>query len=147
MIYLGIWQTVCQSMMAHYRTLVVDDVEDFRRFLCSTLEQRTECEVVGEASDGLQAVVQAERLQPDLIFLDLGLPTINGMEAARRIRKLSPYSYLLFFTQNCSREIAQRALRMGANGYLLKSDATDLLCAVETVLRGERFVSSRVKQA
>ena len=147
MIYLGIWQTVCQSMMAHYRTLVVDDVEDFRRFLCSTLEQRTECEVVGEASDGLQAVVQAERLQPDLIFLDLGLPTINGMEAARRIRKLSPNSKILFFTQNCSREIAQRALRMGANGYLLKSDATDLLCAVETVLRGERFVSSRVKQA
>jgi len=129
-----------------FRTLVVDDVGDFRRFLCSTLERRTECEVVGEASDGLQAVVQAELLQPDLILLDLGLPTINGIEAARRIRKLSPNSKILFFTQNCSREIAQGALRTGANGYLLKSDATDLPYAVETVLSGEQFVSSRVKQ-
>jgi DNA-binding NarL/FixJ family response regulator len=132
--------------MGHFRTLVVDDVEDFRRFLCSTLERRTECEVVGEASDGLQAVVQAELLQPDLVLLDLGLPTINGIEAARRIRKLSPNSKILFFTQNCSREIAQGALRTGANGYLLKSDATDLPYAVETVLSGEQFVSSRVKQ-
>ena len=101
--------------------------------------------MVGEASDGLQAVVQAEKLQPDLILLDLGLPTINGVEAARRIRKLSPNSKILFFTQNCSREIAQGALRTGAHGYLLKSDATDLLCAVETVLQGEQFVSSRLK--
>jgi DNA-binding NarL/FixJ family response regulator len=127
------------------RTLVVDDVEDFRRFVCSTLAQGTECKVVGEAADGLQAVVQAEQLQPDLILLDLGLPTINGIEAARRIRKVSPNSKILFFTQNCSREIAQEALRTGTNGYLLKSDATDLPCAVETVLRGEQFVSNRVK--
>jgi DNA-binding NarL/FixJ family response regulator len=132
--------------MRHFTTLVVDDVEDFRRFVCSTLEQATECEVVGEVSDGLQAVVQAEQLQPDLILLDIGLPTINGIEVARRIRKLSPNSRILFFTQNCSREIAEGALRTGANGYLLKSDAMDLLCAVETVLQGEQFVSSRVKQ-
>lgn len=76
--------------MQHFRTLVVDDVADFRRLLRSMLEERTECEVVGEASDGLQAVVKAEQLQPDLVLLDLGLPTINGIEVARRIRKLSP---------------------------------------------------------
>lgn len=127
------------------RTLIVDDVEDFRRFTCSTLAQRTECEVVGEAADGLQAVAQAEQLQPDLILLDLGLPTINGIEAARRIRKVSPNSKILFFTQNCSREIAQEALRTGANGYLLKSDATNLLSAVQIVFQGEQFVSNRVK--
>lgn len=130
--------------MRQFRALVVDDVEDFRHFLCAKLEQGTACEVVGEASDGLQAVLQAQQLQPDLILLDIGLPRLNGIEAARRIRKLSPNSKILFFTQNCSREIAQCALRTGANGYLLKSDATDLTCAVETVLKGDQFVSSRV---
>jgi DNA-binding NarL/FixJ family response regulator len=133
-------------MMRHVRTLVVDDLEEIRRFLCSTLLERTQCEVVGEASDGLQAVQQAERLQPDLILLDLGLPTLNGIEAARQIRLLSPNSKILFFTQNCSHEIAQGALGTGANGYLLKSDAIDLPFAVETVLQGDQFVSSRVKQ-
>jgi DNA-binding NarL/FixJ family response regulator len=98
------------------------------------------------ASDGLQAVQQAEELRPDLILLDLGLPILNGIEAARRIRELSPNSKILFFTQNCSREIAEGALGTGANGYLLKSDATDLLWAVDTVLKGEQFVSSRVLQ-
>jgi len=131
--------------MPYFRTLIVDDFDDFRQFICSTLKQGTGCEVVGEASDGLQAVLQAESLQPDLVLLDLGLPTLNGIEAARRIRKLSPNSKILFVTENSSREIAQEALRRGANGYLLKSDATDLLSAVETVLRGEPFVSSRVQ--
>src|SRR5215831_12488011 len=95
---------------------------------------------------GLHAVLQAQQLQPDLILLDIGLPSLNGIEAARRIRKLSPNSKILFFTQNCSCEIAQGALKTGANGYLLKSDATDLAFAVEAVLRGEQFVSSRVLQ-
>jgi DNA-binding NarL/FixJ family response regulator len=132
--------------MRQFTTLVVEDFDNFRQFLCSTLKQGTECEVVGEASDGLQAVLRAQKLQPDLILLDIGLPSLNGIEAARRIRKLSPNSKILFVTQNCSREIAQGALRTGANGYLLKSDATELLFAVETVLSGGQFVSSRLKQ-
>jgi DNA-binding NarL/FixJ family response regulator len=132
--------------MPQCRTLVVDDVEDFRRLFCSALQQGTQCEVVGEASDGLDAVLQAEALQPDLILLDLGLPSLNGIEAARRIRKLSPNSKILFVTENSSREVAQGALRTGANGYLLKSDATDLLCAIETVLQGALFVSSRLRE-
>jgi len=133
--------------MPNVRTLVVDDLEEMRRLLGSWLAETTDCEVVGEACDGLQAVAQAEQLQPDLILLDIGLPTLNGIQAARRIRKLSPNSKILFFTQNCSREIAQGALGTGANGYLLKSDTADLPSAVETVLRGEQFVSERVQQS
>lgn len=132
--------------MPFVKTLVVEDVDDFRQFLCSSLREKTQCEVVGEASDGLQAVQQAEELHPDLILLDLGLPVLNGIEAARRIVKVSPKSKILFVTQNCSREIAEGALRTGASGYLLKSDATDLPWAVQTVLNGEKFVSTRVKE-
>jgi DNA-binding NarL/FixJ family response regulator len=131
--------------MHNFRTVVVDDVADFRRLIRSKLKEKTECEVVGEASDGLQAVAKAEQLQPDLVLLDLGLPIINGIEVARRIRKLSPDTKILFVTQNSSREIAQGALRAGANGYLLKSEVMDLLVAVETIISGERYVSSRVK--
>src|SRR5882762_387129 len=68
------------------RVLVVDDYEPFRRFVCSTLGKRPEWQIVGQASDGLEAVQKAEELQPDLIVLDLGLPTLHGIEAARRIR-------------------------------------------------------------
>ena len=72
------------------RVLVVDDYEPFRRFVCSTLGKSSDLQVIGEASDGLEAIHKAEELQPDLIVLDIGLPTLNGIEAARRIRKLSP---------------------------------------------------------
>lgn len=136
-----------EEMRNIIRTVVVDDVADFRRLLCSMLAQRTECEVVGEASDGLEAVLQVEQLQPDLVLLDLGLPTMNGIEVARRIRRLSPNSKILFCTQDRSRDVAQGALRTGANGYLVTSDATDLPSAVKAVLSGEQFVSSCVKLA
>src|SRR5215831_17301054 len=130
--------------MRHFRTLVVDDVEDFRHFFCSKLEQGTEYEVVGEASDGLEAVLQAQQLQPDLILLDVGLPSLNGIEAARRIRKLSPNSKLLFVTQELSPDVVQAALETGACGYVVKVDAgKELLPAVDSALRGERFVGAR----
>jgi DNA-binding NarL/FixJ family response regulator len=122
--------------------LVVEDFEPFRRFVCSTLGKRTELQIVGEASDGLDAVHKAQELQPGLIVLDIGLPTLNGIEAAQRIRKLAPQSKVLFVSQETSGDVVQTALNTGAEGYVVKADAaSELLTAVSTVLRGEKFVS------
>jgi len=99
-------------------------------------------EVICEASDGLEAVNKAEELQPDLILLDIGLPSLNGIEAARRIRQLAPQSKLLFVSQESSADVVQEALGSGALGYLLKIDSGgNLLPAVDSVLDGRRFVS------
>jgi DNA-binding NarL/FixJ family response regulator len=123
---------------------VVDDYETFRRFICSTLRKRPELQIVGEVSDGLEAVQKAEELQPDLIVLDIGLPSLNGIEAARRIRKLSPKSKILFVSQESSDDVVQEALALGALGYIVKADAgKELLTAVNAVLRGDRFVGNR----
>jgi DNA-binding NarL/FixJ family response regulator len=125
------------------RVLVVDDYEPFRRFVCSTLNQRPDLQVIGEGSDGLEAVKKAEEMQPDLIVLDLGLPALNGLEAARRIRKFCPECKILFVSQESSSDVVQEALNLGARGYVLKTRAAiDLLAAVEAVLEGRRFVSS-----
>ena len=100
--------------------------------------------IVGEVSDGLQAVQRAQELQPDLILLDLSLPKLNGMEAGRRMRKISPQSKIVFLSQNPAPEIVESALRIGA-GYLLKSDAKELPAAIHAVLEGGTFVSDRLK--
>ena len=131
--------------MPPLRTLIVEDYEQFRNFLRFTLQKEAQCIVIGEAVDGLQAVQQAEELQPDLILLDLSLPKLNGMEAFRRIRKLSPHSKLVILSQDSSREVVQEALRLGAVGYLLKSDATELPLVLDAILQGGVFVSPRLK--
>ena len=129
--------------MSTVRVLVVDDFQAWRGFVCSTLRKNPELQVVGEASDGLEAVHKAKELQPDLIVLDLGLPTLNGIEAARQIRKLAPGSKILFVTQEASADVVQAALSSGAQGYILKARAAlDLLPAVDAVLKGHQFVSS-----
>jgi len=99
-------------------------------------------QVIFEVSDGLEAVHKAQTLLPDLVVLDIGLPSLNGIEAAKRIRKLSPKSKFLFLSQESSADIVQRAFTLGALGYVIKSHAEgDLLVAVEAVLRGEKFIS------
>ena len=123
--------------------LVVDDYEPWLRFVSTTLREQPESEVVAQVSDGLEAVQQAERLQPDLILMDIGLPTLNGIEAARRIREVSPTSKILFVSENRSPDIAEEALSTGAGGYVVKSDAgSELLPAVKAVLEGKRFISA-----
>jgi DNA-binding NarL/FixJ family response regulator len=126
--------------------LVVDDNEPFRRFVRATLSTKPELKIIGEVSDGLDAVQKALELQPALIVLDIGLPGLNGIAAARRIRKLSPKSTILFLSQESAPEIVQEALCIGALGYVIKAHAArDLLIAVEAVLRNEQFVSSPLK--
>ena len=117
------------------RVLVVDDYEPFRRFVCSTLGKSSDLQVIGEADDGLEAIHKAEELQPDLIVLDIGLPTLNGIEAARRIRKLSPESKILFVSQESSADVVQEALRIGALGYVVKTTPES-----NYWLRSKRFV-------
>ena len=125
------------------RILVVDDYRPFRRFICSTVEQRSGLQVIGEASDGLEAVQKWQELQPDLIVLDLGLPKLNGIEVARQIRRCSPTSKILIVSQESSADIAHEAFNTGALGYVVKAYAgSELLPAVEMVLRGRQFIST-----
>ena len=128
--------------MSFLSVLVVEDYEPFRRFICSLLGKRPGLQIVGEASDGLQAVEKAQELQPDLILLDIGLPTLDGIEAACRISRLVPSAKVLFVSQNSDADVVIAALSNGAKGYVRKENAlTDLLAAVDAVLRGDRFVS------
>ena len=125
------------------RVLVVDDYEPWRRYYSTTLWKQQGLQIIGEASNGLEAVQQAKELQPDLILLDIGLPILNGIEAARQIREVSPASKILFVSENRSPDIVREALSTGAVGYVVKSDAAgELVPAVNEVLEGKRFVSA-----
>jgi len=123
----------------------VDDYERWREFVSTTLEKKSDLTIIGEASDGAEAVKQAQELQPDLILLDIGLPRLNGIEAAKQIHDVSPASKVLFLSENRSRETVEAALSIPASGYILKSDAArELLPAIEAALQGKRFVSARL---
>ena len=126
------------------RVLVVDDYQPWRQFVLSMFQAQPQLQIIGETADGLEAVDKAQALQPDLILLDIGLPTLNGIEAARRIRSCAPQSRILFVSENRSPDVAEEALRAGA-GYVVKSDAAnELLPAVEAVLQGKRYISARL---
>ena len=129
--------------MSHVRVLVVDDFEPWRRFVSSRLQQHPELLIICEASDGLEAVQKADELQPDLILLDIGLPTLNGIEAARRICELAPTAKILFVSQESSSDVVNEAFRLGAKGYVIKSCAEDdLLTAVNHIIIGKNFASN-----
>ncbi len=129
--------------MSVVRILVVEDFAPFREVVATELAARRDLQVVCEVSDGLEAVRKACELRPDLILLDIGLPKLNGIEAARQIRTLVPESKIIFLTQESSAEVVQEALRLGACGYVKKLKAAkDLLAAVQAVVSGNQFVSS-----
>ena len=125
------------------RVMVVEDFQPFRRFVCLKLEQRPELRGTCEVSDGLEAVQKAHELKPDLILLDICLPTLNGIEAARRILAIAPESKIIFSSAETSAAIVQAAMKVGAWGYVFKTQAgVDLLLAIDSVLSGMRFISS-----
>jgi DNA-binding NarL/FixJ family response regulator len=128
--------------LALIRILIVDDFKPWRDRICSMLSARPELQVIFEASDGLDAVQRAEELQPDLILLDINLPGLNGIEVARRIRKLASKPRILFLSQYDSLDVVHAALSTGAEGYVVKARAgRELLPAIEAVMRSKRFVS------
>jgi len=125
------------------RVLVADDYEPLRRFVSSTIAKLSQFKLVGEASDGLEALQKAQELKPEMILLDISLPKLNGFEVARRIRERIPQLKIILFSENRCFDMAEDALRMGAYSYLVKSDAgTELASALEAVLQGKRYVSS-----
>jgi DNA-binding NarL/FixJ family response regulator len=129
--------------LASIRVLVVDDFEPFREFVRLSLTERPELEVIGEAADGPEAVQKAVELKPDLILLDFGLPTMNGIEVARRFRELVPDSRIIFFSQESSVDLMEEARRMGVWGYVMKSKAgSQLLPAVDAVVSGKESFGS-----
>ena len=128
--------------MCSIHVLVVDDHEIARRGIRSVLSTDPSLDVVWEAVDGEEAVKRAAEFHPSIILLDITLPGICGIQAARRIRIVSPDSRIIFVSQHDSVQVAKDALSTGARGYVVKSDAgLDLLAAIRTVHEGREFVS------
>jgi DNA-binding NarL/FixJ family response regulator len=136
-----------RSALPPIRILLVDDHKEWRKLVRLLLQVRPEWQIIFEASDGSEAVQKAGELKPDIILLDIGLPKLDGIEAARRIRQHSPNSKIVFLSQENSLDFVQEALSTGAQGYVYKaSSQSDLLPAIEAVLRGIQFVSSKLRR-
>lgn len=128
--------------MASLCILVVDDSRAWRRSVCSILQKYRDPVVICESSDGMEAIRKSAELQPDLVLLDINLPSLNGLEAARQIRRLAPRSRILFLSSFDWPELSHEARDIGALGFVVKSEAArDLLPAIGTVLRDEQFFS------
>ena len=130
--------------MSSVRVLIVEDFVPFRQFISSRLATKPDLQVISEVSDGLEAVQKAVELKPDLILLDIALPSLNGIEAARQIRKLVPESKIIFLSQESSADLVHEALSLGARGYVVKAKAgSELLDAVDAVISGKKFIGSK----
>jgi DNA-binding NarL/FixJ family response regulator len=133
--------------MASVRLLIADDHEIVRKGLRTVLETRPGWEVVAEASDGREALQKAEEFNPHVTILDISMPSMNGLEAARQIRKRVPETKVLVLSIHDSDALIQKVLEFGARGYLLKSDAArDLVTAVDALLCNKTFFTRRVEQ-
>jgi DNA-binding NarL/FixJ family response regulator len=129
------------------RILLADDHELVRRGARAILHSRRNWRVVGEAADGRAAVEMARELKPDVAIVDIGMPELDGVEVARRIRETAPDTKVLVLTMHESDHMVRRALDAGASGFLLKSDLSDCLPkAVKAVAEGKRFLTPHVSE-
>jgi DNA-binding NarL/FixJ family response regulator len=129
------------------RILIADDHEVARKGIRAVLESHPGWEVCGEAKDGREAIELASTMDPDLILLDIGMPKLNGLEAARQILAGDPEAAILILTMHDTDNVVREVLRAGARGFLLKSDAgRDLIAAVEALQRQRTFFTNRVSQ-
>jgi DNA-binding NarL/FixJ family response regulator len=136
-----------QLEMPKVRVLVVDDHDVVRRVICILLSQEPSLDVVCQSETGEDAVRKAEELRPDLIVLDIGLPGISGIEAARQIRQKSPTSEIIFLSQHDSPQMAKEASNVGGRGYVAKIDAaSELLTAIRSLGEGRFFVSQQLRR-
>ena len=134
--------------MPPLRILVADDHQVVRTGLRALLESKTGWRVCAEAANGREAVEKANEFHPDVAVLDIGMPLLNGVEATRQIRKVSPGTEVLILTMHDSEQMVQGVLDAGARGYILKDDADrNLLAAVEAVRKHKPYLSSRVSAA
>ncbi|HXJ14868.1 MAG TPA: response regulator transcription factor [Candidatus Limnocylindrales bacterium] len=128
--------------MSVTQILLVEDFVPWQHFISMRLESEIDLQVISIAADGLEAVHKAKELQPDLVLMDLSLPGMNGIEATRQIRILSPGARILFLSEHADSNLIQAALDAGACGYILKSDSgADLILGIRAVLLGQQFVS------
>jgi DNA-binding NarL/FixJ family response regulator len=133
--------------MPPVRLLIADDHEIVRRGFRAILEAQPDCQVVGESGDGRKAVEMAKELRPDIVVLDISMPSLNGLEAARQILKSRPQTKILILTMHESDSLIREVLDAGARGYILKTDAgRDLVAAVDALRRNKTFFTSRVAQ-
>jgi DNA-binding NarL/FixJ family response regulator len=130
-----------------FRILIADDHEVARKGIRALLEEHVGWEVCGEAKDGREAVEYAAKLKPDILLLDIGMPNLNGLDAARQIIAADPDARILILTVHDSEQTVREVLAVGARGFLLKSDAgRDLVAAVEALQSRRSFFTPRVAQ-
>lgn len=129
------------------RILIADDHEVARQGIRSVLEDHPGWEVCGEARDGREAVEAAGQLNPDVFLLDIGMPNLNGLDAARQILAMNPEAIILILTIHDSEQVVREVLAAGARGFLLKSDAgLELIAAVEALQQRRTFFTTKVAQ-
>jgi len=127
------------------RVLIVDDHALLREGIIAFLKHHDDIEVVGEASNGLQAIEQAEKLRPEVIIMDISMPELGGIEATVEIKKRQPEIKILILSQYDDKEYVSRLLKAGVSGYILKhAVGTDLITAIRAVAKGESYLYSSI---